>query len=162
MQNALNYDRLIFIYIYLRQRSRVIVVQTWLKPIWNFNFLSWTHTHTYWNNVPLCTTVWSCHNFKWKCTLAIQDFLGGKSWCGWWIAVLPTYDFPKFEILIIVIFLKICICPKLGELLLVLWNSYQENWWSWQLWSYWVEYPAHFIQKALRPWKLTFLAFFTK
>ena len=25
--------------------------------------------------------LFSCHNFKWKCTLAIQDFLGGKS--GW-------------------------------------------------------------------------------
>ena len=41
-------------------------------PIWNFNFLSWW---TY--KMPL----FSCHNFKWKCTLAIQDFLGGKS--GW-------------------------------------------------------------------------------
>ena len=39
-------------------------------PIWNF--LSWW---TY--KMPL----FSCHNFKWKCTLAIQDFLGGKS--GW-------------------------------------------------------------------------------
>ena len=25
--------------------------------------------------------LFSCHNFKWKCTLAIQDFLGGKSGC---------------------------------------------------------------------------------